>query len=120
LEQAATVLALERIKEREIEEVKLKIREDFFDDLLLGKITSNETLKSLCDLHNLNFDYKYYCIVINVETEKEHNEEDLITSKFRLEKITKKCVEIVYNFAYQMDGEITCFQRNSRVIILVG
>ncbi|MFD2444642.1 PucR family transcriptional regulator ligand-binding domain-containing protein [Bacillus sp. CGMCC 1.16607] len=120
LEQAATVMALERIKAKEIEEVKLKIRQDFFDDLLSGKITSNDTLQTLCDLHGLNPTYMYYSMIVNIEPKKFDDHEDMIIGKYRMENIAKKCVELVYDFSYKAEGEITCFHRNNRIIILVG
>ncbi len=70
LEQASTVIALDRIKTKEIEEVKLKIRHDFFDDLLTGKITSSETIQNMSEMHGLNSQYKYYCMVINIQSEE--------------------------------------------------
>ncbi|MFD1781029.1 PucR family transcriptional regulator [Fredinandcohnia salidurans] len=120
LEQASTVMALERIKAKQIEEVKLKIRQDFFDDLLSGKITSNDTLQTLCDLHGLNPNYMYYSMVVNIEPKKVDENEDIIVGKFRLENTAKKCVELVYDLSYRANGEITSFYRNNRIIILVG
>jgi PucR family transcriptional regulator, purine catabolism regulatory protein len=120
LEQASTIMALERIKEKEIEEVKLKIRQDFFDDLLTGKITSSETIKTLCDLHGLNSEYMYYCMVINIEPKELEKCEDLIIRKYRLENKAKKCVDLVYENSSKANGEITSFHRNNRIIILIG
>lgn len=120
LEQASTNMALERIKAREIEEVKLKIRQDFFDDLLTGKITSGDTLQSLSELHGLNTTYKYYCIVVNIESQDQNQYEDFIARKVHLENKTRKCVELVYEHSNLANGEITCFHRNNRIIILIG
>lgn len=120
LQQASTILALERIKEKEIKEVKLKIRQDFYDDLLSGKITSPETLQTLCDLHGLNPNYSYYCLVINIEANEVEKFEDMILGKYKMDNIAQSCVEIVYEMSYKSIGEITCFYRNNRIIILVG
>jgi PucR family transcriptional regulator, purine catabolism regulatory protein len=120
LEQASTNIALEGIKAREIEEVKLKIRQDFFDDLLTGKITSSDSLQSLSDLHGLNTTYKYYCIVVNIESQDQNQYEDFIARKVQLENKTRKCVELVYEHSNLANGEITCFHRNNRIIILIG
>lgn len=120
LQQASTVMALERIKAKEIEEVKLKIRQDFYDDLLSGKITSPDTLQTLCDLHGLNPNYKYYCIVINIEANEVDKFEDMIIGKYKMENIAQKSVEIVYEMSYKANGEITSFYRNNRIIVLVG
>ena len=120
LEQASTIMALDRIKAREIEEVKLKIRQDFFDDLLTGKITSSDSIQTLCDLHGLKSTYMYYCAVINIEPIELENLEDMVDRKYALDRIAKKCVDIVYDYANKAHGEITCFYRNNRIIILVG
>ncbi|MDN3017030.1 PucR family transcriptional regulator ligand-binding domain-containing protein [Paenibacillus sp. BSR1-1] len=120
LEQASTNMALERIKAKEIEEVKLKIREDFFDDLLTGKITSSETIQTLSELHGLNSSYKYYCIVIDIQSKELEKYNDFIARKVQLEIRTRKCVDLIYDHLNLANGEITCFYRNNRIIILNG
>ncbi|MFD0826711.1 PucR family transcriptional regulator [Neobacillus sp. M.A.Huq-85] len=120
LESASTILALERIKAKEIEEVKLKIRQDFFDDLLTGKISSIDSIQTLCDLHGLKSDYKYYCIVIDAEPIKSIEDDDMITKKYRLENIAKKSVHLIYDASNKVNGKISCFYRNNRIITLVG
>lgn len=119
IEQASTIIALEMIKQREIEGVKLKIRNDFFDDLLNGKITSKESIKTLCDLHGLNPNYMYYCMVINIESDELSIIEDMVDRRYKLENKARKCVDLVYECSSQIDGEITCFHRNNRLIILI-
>ncbi|WP_042477467.1 PucR family transcriptional regulator [Bacillus ndiopicus] len=119
-QQASTLVALERVKVKEIEEAKLKIRQDFYDDLLSGKITSQETLQTLCDLHGLNPKYMYYCIVINIETNEADELHDMISGKYKMDYIAQNCVELIYEKSYSYHGEITAFYRNNRVIILVG
>jgi PucR family transcriptional regulator, purine catabolism regulatory protein len=120
LEQASTIMALERIKAREIEEVKLKIRQDFFDDLLMGKITSSESIQNLSQLHGLHYQYKYFCLVVTIDPLDNHPKEDFIARKVRLENKARKCVDTVYEQSNLSHGEITCFHRNNRIIILVG
>ncbi|MHC0038446.1 PucR family transcriptional regulator [Pseudoneobacillus sp. C159] len=120
LEQASTNMALERIKAKEIEEVKLKIRQDFFDDLLTGKITSSESIQTLSELHGLNYQYKYFCAVVNIDSQELHLSDDFIARKVQLENKARKCVDLVYEQTNLIPGEITCFHRNNRIIILVG
>ncbi|REB05276.1 PucR family transcriptional regulator [Sporosarcina sp. BI001-red] len=120
LEQASTIMALERIKAKEIEEVKLEIRQDFFDDLLAGKIKSSTTLQTLCDLHGMNAQYRYYCMVINIKPSEVEQYEDMIIWKYKMEKIAKKCVAVVNSQSYKAKGEITCFYRSNRIIVLIG
>ncbi len=120
LEKASTIMALERIKAKEIEEVKLKIRQDFFDDLLTGKITSSESIQTLSELHGLNYQYKYLCMVVNIESQEPSVSQDFIARKVHLENKARKCVELVYEHSKFITGEITCFHRNNRIIILIG
>lgn len=120
LEQASTIFALDRIKTKEIEEVKLKIRHDFFDDLLTGKITSNETIQNMSEMHGLNSKYKYYCMVIHLQSEELDQYEDIVASRVQMENKSKECVNLVYKNSKIVNGEITCFYRNNRIIILIG
>ncbi|MFZ7943584.1 PucR family transcriptional regulator [Neobacillus sp. 19] len=120
LEQASTIMALEMIKAKEIEDVKLKIRQDFFDDLLTGKITSSESIQSLSELHGLNSQYKYFCMVINFDTADLERYEDIVARKVQLENRARKCVDLVYEHSNLANGEITCFYRNNHIIILIG
>lgn len=120
LEHASTILALERIKAKEIEEVKLKIRQDFYDDLLTGKIISEENVYTLCSLHGLNPSYMYYTIVIQIESIEYESCDNMVTRKYKLEHTAQKCVELIYSLASKGSGELTCFYRNNRIILLVG
>lgn len=120
LEQASTIVALEMIKAKEIEEVKLKIRDDFLDDLITGKITISETVENQCNLHGLHTSYLYYCTVIHIESDEGEASEDWVARKNRLEHTARRCVELVYDHASAANGEVTCFYRNNRIIILIG
>lgn len=118
LEHAATILALDRIKAREITAVKLRIRQDFFDDLLTGKITSAETLQNLSDLHGLKVDYSYYCIVVHIEPDASY--EDMVHRRYELEHTAKKCADLIYGMSGKATGELTCYYKNNQIIVLVG
>ncbi|MCH6264109.1 MULTISPECIES: PucR family transcriptional regulator [Neobacillus] len=120
LEQASTNIALERIKAKEIEEVKLKIRQDFFDDLLTGKIASTESIQTLSEMHGLNSQYKYHSMVINIDSNDQDQFEDLVARRVQVENRSKKCVDLVYEHSNYSNGEVTCFHRNNRIIILIG
>ncbi|MBT2699896.1 PucR family transcriptional regulator ligand-binding domain-containing protein [Bacillus sp. ISL-40] len=120
LEQASTNMALERIKAKDIEEVKLKIKQDFFDDLLTGKITSVETIHTFSEMHGLNPSYIYYCIVINLESEEHDSYDDMVARKVQLENKSRKCVDLVYSLSNYSNAVVTCFHRNNRIIIMIG
>ncbi|OZQ63149.1 transcriptional regulator [Paenibacillus sp. VTT E-133280] len=120
LQQASTIMALELIKAKEISELEIRIKQDSIDDLLSGKISSHEALQTLCYLHGLNPSYMYYSMVINIEMNEADKFEDMIIGKYKMESIAKKCVDIIYDLSHKAIGEIKCFYRNNRVIILVG
>jgi len=61
----------------------------------------------------------YYSIVVDIEPKEMNKLDDIITGKYKMEIIAKKCVELVYESTYKANGEITCFYRNNRIIILV-
>jgi len=67
LENAATTAALERVKTRQLEEARDRMREDFFDDLIAGKIVSINALKSLAKIHGMNPDVPYVVAVLNLD-----------------------------------------------------
>lgn len=120
MEQASTIIALERIKAREIEDIKLNIRQEFFDDLLSGKITQNDTLQALCDLHGIISDNSYYCLVFNLESINLSKNEDLISRKYKLESRARKCIDLIHDYSENIMGEIICFNRKNQIIILIG
>ncbi|MEQ2456181.1 PucR family transcriptional regulator [Flavonifractor hominis] len=64
LEQVAVVAALERIRAKEVEQTKLRVRKDFLDDLLSGNIESQNAVRSLAKLHGLQFESRYRCLVV--------------------------------------------------------
>jgi purine catabolism regulator len=121
LQDAARMMALERIKAREIEEVKLKIRQEFFDDLLTGKLSSNRNIQTLCELHGLKSTYMYYCMVVDLDPAADiKRNDDIIAQKFKLEHDAKKCVSLIYELSRKANGDVTSIYRNNRVIILIG
>ena len=68
LEIAVSALALERFKARQIEEIQMHIRQDFFDDLLEGKIESAEAINSVAGMHNMDAEGTYLCIVTKLDS----------------------------------------------------
>jgi purine catabolism regulator len=66
IEHASTVIALERMKQQAIEETKHRIRADFFDDLLAGKIESVNAVRTLGEIHGLYTDKPYICLVVEI------------------------------------------------------
>lgn len=64
VEQVALVAALERIRTKEVEQTKLRVRKDFLDDLLSGNVASQNAVRSLASVHGLVFDSPYRCLIV--------------------------------------------------------
>jgi PucR family transcriptional regulator, purine catabolism regulatory protein len=66
LESAAQTSAIERVKRRQFIESQLKVKKDFFDDLLEGRIFSINALKSTAPTHGLDPNKNYVICVIEL------------------------------------------------------
>ncbi len=66
LESCGTTVALERVKARQIEEIKHHLRQDFFDDLIQGRIESVNAASSLAEIHYMDVRKKYVCMLTKV------------------------------------------------------
>ncbi len=64
LESATIPLVLERVKAKQLNEVKHQLRQDFFDDLLQGKIESVNAVSSLAEIHHMDVRNTYLCMVL--------------------------------------------------------
>lgn len=67
VETATTAVAMERVKIKQIEETRYTLRQDFFDDLLQGKFSSINAMKHLAELHGLNPQKTYLCMVTKIQ-----------------------------------------------------
>lgn len=94
LEQVAVVAALERIRAKEVEQTKLRVRKDFLDDLLSGNIESQNAVRSLAKLHGLRFDSRYRCLVVRTG-----QEDTLVAEHGQLEGEQSKYAPIVERMA---------------------
>ncbi len=72
IESAAVTAALERIKTQQLEETKYRQRKDFFDDLLEGKILSNNALRNLAPGHGLNPEKPHIVMAVKTRDLSEH------------------------------------------------
>jgi len=95
LEQAATIVAFDRIKHKEVEESKQLLRKDFINDLLSGRITSQSALHSLSETYGLNPDRKYACFVIKVNQANGISEDQVVLWRNQWNTIAQKIISIV-------------------------
>ena len=76
LESATIPILLERVKAKQISEVKHQLRQDFFDDLLQGRIESINAVRSLAEIHSMDINKTYMCMVTKLIRKKADNSED--------------------------------------------
>ncbi len=86
IQQATVVVSMDRLKQKAINSAIESERKDFFDDLLEGRITDVKSLESLSQMHGLNINAKYICMVTSIANYDElvpkyNNNRSLIISK---------------------------------------
>lgn len=79
LESAAQTAALERIKTRQMIESQNKQRDDFYDDLIQGRIISNNALKSMAKVYGLNPNNAHLIVVFQAVGASEDLLRDMAT-----------------------------------------
>lgn len=116
LEQASIIAAIERVRAREIDEIKLRVKKDFFDDLLAGSIESLNAVRSLAELHGLRYDRRYLCILAKYSAGG-HAEKLFNQHKFNAD--AERCAELAARSARKAGVHILCVPRSLQVAILV-
>ena len=105
LESAAQSAAMERVKTKQMIEAQHKMKEDFFDDLLQGKIASVNAVKSLAEIHGMNPLRNHICAIINT------NE----ASKETLNEIISICLDV----AMKCRRRVRSIIRESNVLMFI-
>lgn len=67
IEKAAVNIAIELMKTKEVNEVKNKIKYNFFDDLLQNKMEKSNNFYHLAGLYGMSMDREYICITIRID-----------------------------------------------------
>lgn len=119
LEHSTMSFALERIRNNEIERTKNRIRRDFLDELLLGKITDMENLKYLCDIHRININLSYAPIVFSLEFHG-HEGYDLMEKKRYEDDKMLQALNFLDNFGNNKPYVIHCLSIHGQIIVLIG
>lgn len=119
LEHSTMSFALERIRNNEIERTKNRIRRDFLDELLMGKITDMENLKYLCDIHRININLSYAPVVFSLNFHG-HEEYDLIEKKRYEDVKVLEVLNFLDNFGNNKPYVIHCLSIHGQIIVLIG
>lgn len=72
MENAATILCLELVKQFSVAEVERKFKNDLIDDLISGKISSNDTIYQRANLIGLKLNCYYSIVLINIDGFNKH------------------------------------------------
>jgi len=116
LESAATTISLERVKARQIEEIRHNLRQDFFDDLLQGKIESVNAINSMAEIHNMDAKKSYVCLVIKRRESSGTKIQELIDSKEKLSIQKNRMIQTIQDVASLSKRNMTSIHRGNLVI----
>lgn len=118
LEQVAIVAALERIRAKEVEQIKLRVRKDFFDELLSGHIESLNAIRSMAEIHGLNFDGDYRCLMVRYDNEDPTLWEQQLVNQEKFRLITEQITTVIAKSAEEVGINIVTLPRGGQYIIL--
>ncbi|MDO5734653.1 MAG: PucR family transcriptional regulator ligand-binding domain-containing protein [Eubacteriales bacterium] len=119
LEQAVTVVALERSKAQQFEEYKRMIRYDFFEDLLEGRIESAKAGQHLAELHGMSADRPHLVIVIKVQALKEQTIADMVAKQVLLGQVMRRMTQEVHEACQDKGRHVTVFQRGHKIVLFL-
>ena len=119
LEAAATNVALERLKTRQIEEARHLLQQDFFDDLLEGKIESVHAANYLAEFHSLDPMRKYICMVIKLDDFYETTTGDLVLARTQFTKAKEELINVIDHVAYLSNQNVLSIHRGNFIISFV-
>lgn len=111
MEHAATIATIELLKEKELEEAKHRMRRDFFDDLLDGRITSERVVENLCEIHGLQPAGVYAVGVIKILEFGEDVSE--------LARIRRQTASLVKEVAASLKRAVTTIYRGNQIVLFI-
>jgi len=117
LEQIAVSVVIERIRVREMEEAKVRLRRDFFDDLLSGNIESLAAVRSLAELHGIKPDIPYRCLMVRYAWEDAKGTDG---TPQKLDTDAGLCAEICTRTAKNLGSSVITIPHGVYVVLLFG
>lgn len=119
LEHSTMSFALERIRNNEIERAKNRVRRDFLDELLMGKITDVENLEYLCDIYRINMNLSYVPMVFSLEFYG-HEEYDLIEKKRYQDEKVLEILKFLDSLGENRPYVVHSLSIHGQIILLIG
>lgn len=120
LENAAMTFALERTRTQELERTKNRIRLDFFNELLSGKITNPENLHYLCELHGVNSQLHYTPMVLNLTFIHPQDDHDLVLNKQKEDRAFRQSLQSIESFGTHNSILFHVFNQYRKIVVLMG
>lgn len=115
IEKASIIILLERMKQKAIEETKQLMRRDFFDDLLEGKIESENELENIAMIYGLKSRFYYSTMIVQFNNiHIQYYTRRKVTSQVREDII--KFVELI---AAKEQTKVVSIIRGSYLIIFI-
>lgn len=119
LENSCMAFAMEQTHLAEMKRTQNQIQENFFDDLLVGNITSIPSLKNLANLQDINLNLMYTAIVFNVAFEHANVKNTINNLRYE-ENILKNLMDQLKKKPFATLGKCYVFQRKKQIIMLIG
>lgn len=114
LESAAVPLVVERIKAKQISEVKHQLRQDFFDDLLSGRINSVNAVSNLAEIHHMDIKKTYMCMVTRLEEDYDSEEAEAKRNWFL--KLKNEMIYMIDKEALNSELTVVSIMRSNLII----
>ncbi len=119
LEQAAIIVALERIKTMRVEESRRMRRQDFFTDLLEGRIESPSYAHSLAEINGLSPNKHYTCAVMQLHTSDQQLSYGTKSDLSGIARLPHRLVRLCEEY-FQTHSKSACvFSRNHTIILFL-
>ena len=116
--QATTTEVMKpRPRPGEMEEVKVQMRRDFFDDLLSGNIESLSAIRSLAELHGIKPDIPYRCLLVRYAREEAGGSGQPAS---KLDTNAELCAELCTRTAKSLGAPVIAIPHSVHVVLLFG
>ncbi|MGI6028703.1 MAG: PucR family transcriptional regulator [Candidatus Heteroscillospira sp.] len=119
LEQAAITIALERIKTQRVDESRRIMRQDFFTDLLEGRIESRASAYSLAEVNGLAANRRYVCAVMRVDRFGHSGKYEQRPDVLDMDKMQRRITRLCSEYFQSSHINTSVFSRSNYIISLI-
>ncbi|MEL7568189.1 MAG: helix-turn-helix domain-containing protein, partial [Dehalobacterium sp.] len=119
IEHAGVIAAYEIVKQRAVEEDRKRLKRDFFNSLLAGKLKSLEAVSNLSSVHRLDCSKCYVCIVVEFENYEKFTSEDFLKEQEKLNNLQEKAIKATNETALKLNQHIITTEQGSKVVLFL-